>query len=381
MTVADPSTIDAESAEDRANRSMLAVGRKTDPPGKLSAEDAERLREAVPSDPVRLPKNHIACAACGQAADYPRTRAALIKVPRFATKTNDKVGAHLGYTLLSRCPACTDRRHLALCIAAAHPAAGAQLGGVVVDAIDHALVALEVLGKPLPSPEITDAELGSLIRTLSTAGRAATWESIASERSGQCARRPFGHVRQDTRTLLLRGWMDFYAERLKARRPPVAVPPPPARGSGEIKINDGCVMCGIDHVDVPALRVHRSGGPAAAAVDVWTSLEATALTSLGGPTSVERVSGSVCPACTEALGSAGAVGMSAMEISLARRLESLGDEGTARVVRAGEFRLVGWAALVAEARQQGRPDPAPNTRPWSHVRLPADLGDDSLMEA
>ncbi len=32
--------------------------------------------------------------------------------------------------------------------------------------------------------------------------------------------------------------------------------------------------------------------------------------------------------------------------------------------------LVGWAILVAKARQQDLPDPKPNTKPWQH------LGDD-----
>lgn len=69
-----------------------------------------------------------------------------------------------------------------------------------------------------------------------------------------------------------------------------------------------------------------------------------------------------------------------MEIPLGRHLESLGDEGTAQAVRAGEWRVVGWAGLVARARQDGEPEPEPNARPWQHVRFPVDHGDDSLME-
>lgn len=368
MTTTDPQTIDPTDHDDIVNRNLLAVGRMTDPTGTMSEAEAARLRDHVPDDPVSLPKGKIACAMCGITVDYPKTRAALIKVPRFAAKTNDKAGAHLGNTLLSRCATCQDRRQLALRIAADHPAAGAQLGGVVVDVIENVLVALVVLGKPLPTPDISYAELGSMIRTLSTAGRTATWRSIAADRPGQCSRRAYGHVRQATRTILTRAYMDFFAESLKMRRPPVAVPPPPAR-SGEIKINGGCLMCGIGSVPVNALRVHRLGGPAGAAQTVWRQVEGIAPTSIGGPGTPDRLSGAVCPDCSDAVSSAGGVGVSALEISLARHLERLGDDGTAAVVRAGEWRVIGWGGLVARARAANRPDPAPSKEPWGHVTL------------
>lgn len=383
MTTTNPADIDPTSREDREFRNMLATGRKLDPPrssSTMTEADAEQLRAAVPDDAVRLPKGKIPCAECGQATAYPEHKAALIKVPQFGQKASGKIGAHFGYVLLSRCPDCADRRQLALKIAAAHPKASAQLGNVVTDAIEHVLVAFTILGKPLPTPEISDAELGSLIRTMSTAGRAATWQFVAAERSGLCAPKPFAHVRQDVRTTLTRAYMDRVAEQIRMRRPPVQVAPPRATGGG-LKVQDGCLMCGIDRVPVNALRVHRLGGPAAAAQDVWRSVEGIAPTNIGGPGMPERVSGSVCPDCAAAVSSAGGIGASAMEIALAKRLAAMGDERTAQVIRAGELRVIGWGALVVEARQHGRPDPAPNTRPWSHWRLPAARGGTSIVRA
>lgn len=367
----DPVDIDPDDPADIANRNMLAIGRKVDPQrsaSTLGKADADQLPDHLPEDPVELAPGFLACCSCGQATEAPRIRAGLIRVPLFNTKANGTVGVGglVGHVMLARCPECLDRRQLAIKIAAEHPAAGAQLGSVVVDVIDGVLITLELLDKPLPDPKISDAELGSMIRTLSTAGRSATWETVAAERPGLCSPRPWGHVRQATRQVLLRGWIDDAAEQIKMRRPPVAVPPPPAVGPG-IKINGGCALCGVDHVDVNALRVHRLGGVATAALEVWTRRESIDIAALGGPSTPDRFAVVVCPTCSDAVRTAGAVGPGAMELALPRHLEDHGEDALAQEVRRGDRRVVGWAGWVVQARYQDQDDPGPSAEPWSHL--------------
>lgn len=154
---------------------------------------------------------------------------------------------------------------------------------------------------------------------------------------------------------------------MKISRPPVAVPPPPPVTSGDgLRVPDGCLMCGVSTVDVPALRVHRLGGPEKAAKAVWTPVDVSAGT-VGAPPEVQRLSGSLCPACAAAKESAGAVGPSAIEIAVQRHLRAAGRPDLAERERIFEYATPAWAALVARARQQGQPVPAPNREPWAHV--------------
>lgn len=372
MTIADPSTIDASSIEDRANRTQLAIGRKQDPPrsaSTMTATEAARLREVAPTDPVELPAQQLPCAACGVATAPPRVRAALIRVPRFVQRADGTAGPRTGDVLLTRCNECEDRRQLALRIAADHPRASAQLGNVVVDVIERALIRLHILGRPLPEPDVSDAELGSLIRTMGSFGGSITWQSRAGEHPGECSPRPWGWLRQADRARVQRAWLDHFAETMKMTRPPVAVPPPSPSGDG-LQVAGACFCCGVDHVDVPALRAHRLGGPETAARAVWTPVDVAAV-SVGAPPEFQRLSGHLCPACAAAKASAGAVGPTAVEIAVQRHLRDVGRPDLAERERIIEWDTPAFATLVARARQHGQAAPVPCSEPWAFIDFEA----------
>lgn len=89
-------------------------------------------------------------------------------------------------------------------------------------------------------------------------------------------------------------------------------------------------MCGIGSVPVNALRVHRLGGPVAAAREVWNTVESISPSSIGGPAMVERLAGSVCPTCSEAVSSAGGVGVTRWRSPSAGTSKASGTRGRRR---------------------------------------------------
>lgn len=276
----------------------------------------------------------------------------------------------------TRCSDCARHRALAAAIVDAHPALAARLGGLVaVDQMESALVALAVLGRPHPDPAtLTPVELGRMLRFLTPEGAGVSWMARADVAPGYALPVPFAHVEPADRTRLTVAWGALLSDRRHADAPPVRLAPPALTRadlpSGVTPVNGGCLLCGVGAVEMSSQAVSRAGGRAAAAADVWTLRPVCDTRALGGR-GPQRLRGYTCPACTEAVNRAGALGPSAVDRAVVEVLGLGLHWGDDRAMG----RVPGWGALVSVALRRGHPTPAPNGTPWAH------LGDlDSLRD-
>lgn len=354
---------DGDDPEDRRNRCHWAVGNREDrltDRDRISEARAAELRRSLPDDPVELAAGMLACAVCGQAVD-PDDSGEMSIVPLIGAGRVDGTEAKvIGEVRLSLCPRCTERRQYAVHVAGTHPQAGRVLGGAASTMIEHVFVALDLLGKPLPGLTIPDAELGSLVRNLARPGADVTW--MSSPRPGLAAPFPFGHVRTIARAHLLRGWVDHQYDMAAMNRPDVPVRPPSAEppGSG-MPILGGCLLCGVDHVDVPARRANRSP------LDVWVARCAVSSAALGGPATAAGVRGWTCPECSQAIQDDRSIGPSAIRLAVTRWAEAEDDRGLVSLLNGpDDWRICGWSGLAVRARLKGR-SLAASPKPWYHL--------------
>ena len=156
--------------------------------------------------------------------------------------------------------------------------------------------------------------------------------------------------------------------------PPVRLPPPdPLPHRSTVPTPGGCLLCGVGAVTIPAVQVRRHGGRAQAQRDLWRSITPPPL-SLGGRGSPEALNGYACPACAEAISSAGSVGATAMERALLAHLGKSADpdqRDVAERLRGQDLRLIGWGALAHSAIRRGEEPPSANEQPWGHLDISA----------
>lgn len=327
---------------------------------------------------VRLPPDERACFSCG------------VPVPEHASTERFELtvlgrqgdpplrSPREGTVTFSRCPACLERARAAEALAAAHPRLTARVGNVLGPRLTAALEGLAVLGAPLPAPTASEREVVALLRHLVEPGAAARWAAryapvmLREARFDECTPRPWSHLTEGQRGALRASHAAMLAERVARTAPARLLAPPPLDDDDDLggasPVRDGCVMCGVSHVAVPAAAVIRAGGPVNAARDVWTPARPS-LTGLGahGP---GFVAGFTCPQCSAAVEHAGrAFGPTALDRAVLVHL----DPGRADTLSQGSVQLDGvrgWAALA--------PRPAPSLRPWAHLgdlsRLVAAIG-------
>lgn len=284
------------------------------------------------------------------------------------------------------CTACADRDRLSADTLTRLPKLARQLGGsetarrrlaAVLDA-----VAASVLDVQTTADGLTEASGAALVHYLAEPAGSVRFlgQFVPTTGPGTVpdthAREPWQHLSDPanaaTGGALRRGLTAFLAERRAQHAPPLDVPPPEGRG---------CLLCGVSHVSLPAERAARLGGPDAARAMSWRALSVN-LSVLGGPGSSAPTSGAVCPTCSEALDRTGAVGLPAVEAAWLAYLEAHGHADAARLLTwsrgadGGQLRgVLAWAALVAQRRRAGQPEPEPSSEPWAHLAVPtaADL--------
>ncbi len=247
---------------------------------------------------VRLPSDHLACAACGVAVPPPHAVVDSITVSQRWANTSREEGAHdlQNETLrVAQCDACAAIGERAGALLDAHPAIGARLGGVAYERVLHALLALDALGMRAPG-ELGGRDLALLVDRLAVAS-AIPW---ASRRAvGVCASSRWAHVGNELRASLREAagsWMKATLER------PVAYGPPAEADAR------GCFVCGVATVEaLPS----RQG-------DAWALREVDP-GRVGGRTSAARLWLASCPPCSSSLDRHG-IGVSAVQDALLRHL-------------------------------------------------------------
>ncbi|MFD0806147.1 hypothetical protein ACFQ0K_08630 [Nocardioides caeni] len=327
------------------------------------------MTETTTAEP---PLTEHACPGCGVRTEPDRGEP-VVTVPVYAARPDGRIGRHIASAPLTRCAECRTLRDRARALLDAHPAVRGRLGNIADDRTEAALSALVLLGMPLPE-KVTEADLSALLRHLAHPGGAARWEVGA--RPGKHAREAWSHVSESARADLRAAYAALLRERLTECSPDVALTSPTVHyWEPDVPAPGGCLLCGVGEVTVPAAQVARVGGREAAQRLVWRTLSASP-GNLGGQRGPARVTGHVCPPCSEALDSVGAVGPTALERALAEHLTATGREAAAQRLRAALAHavgrvpgLTGWGALVYAARARHATPPRPNAQPWAHLDL------------
>lgn len=299
-----------------------------------------------------LPDGHLACLACGVAAEPVGPVVWATSMGREGTPPT--VASQESRTGFTTCPACAALDVRAAALVAANPRLARQIGDERTAAyrVVCALYALAVLHGP-DAAVAAEHELGLLLRHLTVPGAQARWLArfspvmTADASPTTCSPAPWAHV-QDKQGLHT-GYGAVLRERTAAAAPPVDLAPP-----GPLA---GCLMCGVGSLRVPAVAVARAGGYEAATRAVWTAKRARP-ESLGGRPEPQPVSGDLCPACCDAAEQSGALGWQALERAVAEHLRRTGQAEQARRLRADSPGIVAWAV---SGRQE------PNGTPWEHL--------------
>lgn len=282
---------------------------------------------ATPGQPsvVSLPTAHLACRSCGVAVpisggDVERVQIGSHWEPIPGTSPIEQ-RVVTDYLELGRCERCALIRSEAARVVDEHRVLLRQLGGVVIDRVEGALLALDLLGAELPKLRSV-AEVVQLVTLVHGAGIAFE----AQLRFGVCASGQWAHVPDEARAAL---------RDCAARWMPLGPPIDSERR--------GCMLCGVD----------RSG--------TWEALTASAH-SLGSTVRagwMEPIEGDACAACADAISYAGAVGQTALKRALQQHL------GVAHTFAsdAVEMAIRGWGGLPNGTRA--------NRSPWAHLDLDA----------
>lgn len=284
---------------------------------------------------VSLPTHHLACRGCGVAVpdggDVVRVaiRSRWERIPGGGASEQRIVTDYLDLAVCDRCAAV--RAHAAQVIAS-HRVLQRVLGGVALERIEGALLALDVLGAALPVLRSAD-DVVLLVGYVQGAGIA--FEAL--QRAGVCSSTRFAHVTDEARQALRDG-----AARWMRRLTTPAVDP---LGPPEDSARRGCLLCGVSRADI------------------WEAITVSTR-ALGGRPSPAPIEGDICGPCADAVQSVGSVGRTSMTRAVLAHLgvtRGLASESV-------ELHMVGWGALPA-----GTPA---NREPWSHIdtsALRADL--------
>ena len=338
---------------------------KVQPVRPMTDEEAARLRNVSPDDPIPLPDQHVPCTLCGIATPTPPDRDAIEWV-EVVTATDPLGRARAGERLaMTRCTECAAISTTAAQVVDAHPALLAALGDArAQSAVEAVLIGLTILGRDTSSfIRLSDRRVVAMhVRHLGTIGLGLRWDLRA--RPMRANLRPWAHVRASDRARLRTAYGNLLGERVALSAPPIPLPPPPIRtslGPDDLAVPDGCLFCGVHAVPLPAAKVSRAGGAVRAAADLWTLRTVTAH-SIGGRRSPGRLLGHLCPECDHAAEGEG-LGLTAMERSLTAAL-GYGDVWRGSMSLDG---LTGWGALVADAIRRDSTPPPPNREPWGHL--------------
>lgn len=321
-----------------------------------------------PAEPiVPLPEGKLACRFCGVATS-PRPPLHWVVVEEMGGSVTPQrrrpVARH--EIPLSTCPDCAVIPERAAALLETHPGLYAARGSLAEPLALGVVVAHRLLGLDLPEAMITDAEFARLVRTYGH-GAAGTWERAVQTRpkdlNRAAASSPWSAVPAELLDGLRTARAALLAERLAETRPPHHLAPPALTRShldrgpahpARVPVDGGCAWCGVSTITLPAVEVHRLGGPVEAALARWR------------PILRDRFAGHLCPACADALDSEGAYGQTAVEGALIAHLGL----GRRHLYLADDLTLDGvgpWCDTVLRAHAAGRPAPAPAASPWAHV--------------
>lgn len=279
---------------------------------------------------VSLPTAHLACRACGVAvaAGGDVTRVEIgsrwERVP-----SGDASSQRLVYDWLEVgiCDRCATIRAQAAQMAADHRALQRDLGGVALERVEGALLALDVLGAPLPVLR----SAGEVLQLVSLVhGSGIAFEVL--RRSGVCSASRWAHVTDEARQALRDGVARWMRSRLARSAQPLGPPVDSARR--------GCLMCGVDRADV------------------WEAI-VVSTRALGGRPTPDPLEGDLCGKCADAVQAVGSVGRTSMTRALLSHLGVTRSYATEQV----ELHMLGWGALPPGTR--------PNREPWAHVNTSA----------
>ncbi len=234
-----------------------------------------------------------------------------------------------------------------------------HLGPAGAERLARAIVsACCVLNTDPPNVGCTPAEMRTWARVFSEIP-APTWARWIGAHYvvATATRHRWAHLDEEVLASLRAAMARVLAERLALTRPPVRVAPPRVLTiSGETAWPGRCLVCGTDHIDMPAVQVLDLGGSTATARKIWTR---HTLSTGRGP---ERLAGYCCPRCEEAIRAAGnVIGPTAYDVALTAHLGLR--TGT---VAAGMYFVRAVPAWQTRRHLDGTP--------WSHYRR-AELDD------
>ncbi|MGO1851369.1 hypothetical protein, partial [Microbacterium sp.] len=258
---------------------------------------------------VSLPSDHVACRSCGVAvpADGDVTRVnAGHRWERIPGGDAGSQRAVTDWLDLGICDRCATIRAQAAQVASDHRVLQRDLGGVAFERVEGALLALDVLGSPLP-------ELRSAADALRLVGY-VHGSGIAFEgqrRAGVCASSRFAHVTDEARQAMRDEVARWMRSRLAQAAQPLGPPIDSARR--------GCLLCGVDRADV------------------WEAITCSTR-ALGGRPSPDPLEGDVCGKCADAVQAVGSVGRTSMTRALLAHLGVTRSYATEQV----ELHMLGW---------------------------------------
>lgn len=317
---------------------------------------------------LALPPGALACLSCGQVVPTAeqRERITTAAQSREGDPPSDPANPRaLIETTFARCRTCADRDEAAGRILRDLPGLAARLG---TESARHrlacALDALAAAGLPYPSTFTTE-EVSALLRHLTALGGSVRWSARFAPvlRSGvrrdSATASPWDHVRAEQRDEVRRAHAHVLAARVGRGAPPLRIAPPTGRA---------CLLCGLGHVPVTAARVGALGGRDGAVMAVWSQARTVSASVLGGRRSPDGLTGHLCPECSDAVGTVGAMGQTAMGRAYSAYLRRMGQTREVDALRTvDEVRLIGWAAFDDAEQRAGRAALAPNAEPWAHV--------------
>lgn len=280
--------------------------------------DIDRTRAQVPDDPIRLPKDMLACEGCGVAVSGPVV---------------DSLPLDVGGKIVAQYARCQDCQRL-------HDHANGDRR------VRTALYALAVIGQPPPEDPLP---LVPWMRV------DVSWADPEAPSRDLCNPHPWAHVTMSQRAQIREAYLLAMRSRVRLGAPAMVLPPP---------WGGACLFCGLGSMSMQPIEVVRRGGRERAAHSIWRRIQ-TQPTALGGH-GPELVDGFVCPPCREALDACGAVGVRARARAFEAYVRTHRGEAEANRVRSildsyEVITLPGWAALGVSR---------PNSEPWSHVVVP-----------
>ncbi len=334
-------------------------------PAVVVLDDQETTESAAAEPTRKLAANEHACIDCG--VGVPDADAAdLIRVD--SSRPLNGAPVELKF---ARCVECTAISERAQELLDGHPAARQRWASAGLHRIASALLALDLIGQPLPDGPMEQPALARLVRHLFEPGASARWVTdyapTVARPTGRCAVTRWSHVDERQALQVRAGYARALAERRAAESGPVRVPCPEAPDPDLA----ACLLCGVGAVEVSAVDALKHGGLKAAEDLCWSALVVATPGVIGAPPSPEAVRGWTCPACTQAIRDVGSVGHRACMQSLRTAAKEQGnaalDARLATVTDDGLDTIVSWAGVVLRRRGKGYAAPRPNRVAWAHV--------------